>query len=63
MIEFIAEVGRWGWFTYTALLALSEGLDLLELLVAIFMIGYLGGWIWWMVIIFTLSFLSGFFKR
>jgi len=63
MIEFIAEVGRWGWFIYTALLALSEGLGPLELLVAIFTIGYLGGWIWWMVIIFTLSFLSGFFER
>jgi len=63
MIEFIAEVGKWGWFIYTALLALTEGLGPLELLVTIFMIGYIGGWIWWMVIIFTLSFLSGFFKR
>lgn len=61
MIELLANIGRWGWFIYATLLALSESLPLGELILAIAMIGYIGGWIWWVVITVTLSFLSGFF--
>ena len=63
MIELLANIGRWGWFIYATLLALSEGLPLGELILAIAMIGYIGGWMWWGVITITLSFLSGFFFK
>jgi hypothetical protein len=61
MIELLANIGRWGWFVYATLLAFTDDLDLLQLLLAVFMVGYIGGWIWWIVITVTLSFLSGFF--
>lgn len=63
MIELLANIGRWGWFVHVLLAALSEGLDFGELFIAIIMIGYLGGWIWWMVITITLAFISGFFQK
>jgi hypothetical protein len=63
MIELLANMGRWGWFVYATLLALSEGLDFGQLIIAIFMVGYIGGWIWWIVITVTLAFISGFFQK
>ena len=63
MIELLANIGRWGWFVYVILLALSEGLDFGKLIIAIFMVGYIGGWIWWVVINISLAFISGFFQK
>jgi len=61
MIELLANIARWGWFVYATLLAFTDDLDLLQLLLAVFMVGYIGGWIWWIAITVILSFLSGFF--
>ena len=61
MIKIFANVVRWGWFLYTLVLALSSDLSLDQLIVGIVMVGYVGGWMWWIVVTITLSFLSGFF--
>jgi hypothetical protein len=61
VIEVFANVVRWGWFIYTLVLALSSDLSLDQMIVGIVMVGYIGGWMWWVVATVTLSFLSGFF--
>jgi hypothetical protein len=63
MIELLANIGRWGWFVYATLLALLMIGPTGQLLLAVFMVGYIGGWIWWIVITVTLSFyIRIFFK-
>ena len=61
MIEIFANVVRWGWFVYALILALSSDLSLDQMIVGIVMVGYIGGWMWWVVATVILSFLSGFF--
>ena len=61
MIEIFANVVRWGWFAYALILALSSDLSLDQMIVGIVMVGYIGGWMWWVVATVILSFLSGFF--
>ena len=61
MIKIFANVVRWGWYLYTLVLALSSDLSLEELIVVLVLVGYVGGWMWWIITAMTLSFLSGFF--